>query len=1364
MEETLKSLFLKLQDVFHPEVGCENTRTKERAKNYPTVPGNLAVSQEDKCVFKSLLSHVEETILKPWSDNQAELLVLTRFEDDDLNQVNCMSVLSSFGFTRGDKTSLEMVKSYIKNHCDQCYPNSPLLMNNLGVMFSENALYEESEDCFNMAKIYCQHEDNIKDAVITLNQAVLKKTLGKYKEAANLATSAASLCDDTSMRTTNYAQLPVKLLGRITDMLQEFGNHQMLKKILRTAVHFDITGADKAVTAVLCRQLMKIQLEGVDKKIEAKEVKDFISHFLTLPAKPDAFKMSMNAELIRTVIQAAKICRNTGQCKDACELLKKLQRILLLVHGENSFLYGSLLYQMGLFLHGSGRFNDAETALKQAEGILICYCVENHHSVALCRKVLGSCILLKGNAKDASEYLNKALTIFKKLSPFHPEVGEILLKLAFLYSEEGLSFQQAQETLQEAEAIFKLSCGEVSCKTANAYFQVGMILQRFKQFRLAAVKKIQKGIDVMLNLGMSLNHPDVMFWSSFLGVLKQSFGMVKEAEKCFTDVQNSVPFCDELGSKEAEIRTSEDWSLHYRDKADDRGDRSSSVKAQVMDQVMTSNGPLGARDWESEGARPKQVSKKGRSEVMQMASEPPVPPFGAFLEESSNDSSLPQGGRVERTSTEMTCQEWLTREQTARKRDEGNDRDMQDAGRRSEEENAGASEQSTEGPKFSETSFVQVVLKEEERREQVVGGSSEQRVRERIKREEREMKEAGSWPQQGGTTYSQQLQENYYNQSTSSSSTTQSDKITVEDMSFVQQGAFLDAKVTGNKPLAARDWESETYKSQQVSKQGLSAVVHIPREPHVPQFGASSVDSSNDSSLSQEQQVERTSSEREQGGQFEREINFQKWIRREQGAGKRGEKKERKIQESKRTSQEENADAVSEQSTESSVFEETSLVKPLLREEAKRDQFVAQNNERRAKERTRKQERVVREAGSWPQQGGTTCSQQLRKNYDNQGALSSSSIQSNKIVEETPLLQQGAFLEEKVTGNRPLGARDWVSEGAKPKQVGKKGRSEVVKIASEPPDPRFGASSVDSSNDSSLSQGRSVERTSRERDQRGQFERKLNCREWKIREQRPAKRGVRREKKMQEAQNRSQDENAACSQQLRDQCSLNTSKPQGGIAENIPLSQQDALADAGRPSAATDRERDGLTDEFLARHTQDMSLRGSLNQSIGTNVSLPPDISAQGTSYTDGYFRDSQNRYHSDPEQSAGQNPTLTPGNLNSAADNENATNDPRGYILNQSVSVSSTDFALGSGTRRQRPIHISSSNAVMSAAEVVAQEDVPVDEPCHGGGNITRGAPIRDYVPESLDITGSSLTWVPHQRDTSQRYSRRVRGTWPIS
>ena len=450
MAQICKLVLKKIQDFCHPEHGNENTLPKGTsggANNYPLVPCDLFGTEEDKSFqFKLLLHYVEQTLLKPWSDNQSEFLVLIDHEDDSLNQVNCLSVLSAFAFAKGDRTCLEEVKSYFTSP-DQYNPKVGFLMNNLGIMFTEVALYEESEECFRIAKICFQHQKHLlKNAVVTLNQAFLKKVVGEYEEAADLTATAASLCHDISMRKTNDAQLPMKLLGRISDMLKESGNYQMLKKILTTVVHFDIPGADKTATAVLSRQLMKIQLGGMERKIEAKEVKNFISHLLPLLAKPDASKISMNAELLRIVIIAAKIFRSIGQCKEACKLLTKLQSIFLLVQGENSFLYGSLLYQMGCFLHGCGRFNDAETALKQAEGILICYCGENHHSVALCRSVLGSCILLKGNAKDALEYLNDALTVFKKLNPNHPEVGEILLKVAFLYSEEG-NFQQAQETV-----------------------------------------------------------------------------------------------------------------------------------------------------------------------------------------------------------------------------------------------------------------------------------------------------------------------------------------------------------------------------------------------------------------------------------------------------------------------------------------------------------------------------------------------------------------------------------------------------------------------------------------------------------------------------------------------------------------------------------------------------------------------------------------------------------------------------------------------------------------------------------------------------------------------------------------------------
>ena len=585
MEDNYKVLLEKIQHILHVERQCGYTFLKGKAaNNYVVAPCDLFGTEEDKSFqFKSLLRYVEQTILKPWSDNQSEFLCLTNHEDDSLNQVNCLSVLSAFAFAKGDRTCLEEVKSYFTS-LDQYHmyhPKVGFLMNNLGIMFTEVALYEESDECFRIANICFQQQKHcLKNAVVTLNQAFLKKVVGEYEKAADLTTAAASLCHDISMRKTNDAQLPAKLLGRIADMLKEFGNYRRLKKILTTVVHFDIPGADKTTTAVLSRQLMKIQLEGMERKIEAKEVKDFISHLLALLAKPDASKISVNAELLRIVISAIKICRSIGQCiKEACKLLKKLQNIFSLVHGEKSFLYGSLLYQMGCFLHGCGRFNDAETALKQAEGILICFCRENHHSVALCRSVLGSCILLKGNAKDALEYLNEALTVFRKLNPNHPEVGEILLKVA-LYSEEG-NFQQAQETVQEAEAIFISSCGEVSLKTANAYFQVGMIFQRFKELHMPAVGKIQEGIKMMVNLGINVSHPDVMFWRSLLGSLKQSLGLGKEAEKCFIDVQNSVPFCADVGSKDTEIIIPVNF-LHSQDRADVKGGKSSFAIAQCI--------------------------------------------------------------------------------------------------------------------------------------------------------------------------------------------------------------------------------------------------------------------------------------------------------------------------------------------------------------------------------------------------------------------------------------------------------------------------------------------------------------------------------------------------------------------------------------------------------------------------------------------------------------------------------------------------------------------------------------------------------------------------------------------------------------
>ena len=475
---------------------------------------------------------------------------------------------------------------------------------------------------------------------------------------------------------------------------------------------------------------------------------------------------------------------------------------------------------------------------------------------------------------------------------------------------------------------------------------------------------------------------------------------------------------------------------------------------------------------------------------------------------------------------------------------------------------------------------------------------------------------------------------------------------------------------------------------------------------------------------------------------------------------------------------------VSEQSTENSVFAETSVVEPVHREEDKHEQFGGRggSSKQRAKERREKEDVEKQKAASWPQKGETTCSQQFREQYNNQSSLSSSRTQSDRNVEDIPLLRQGAFPDAEGTVNGLLGTRDWERQGAKLKQARKKVRSEVVPIPNDPLVPQFTDSLIESSRDPSLSEEQLVQRTVREGVQREQFEGIIkNTKKWLMREQRAKERGERKVRGMQEAENKSQEETAACSQQLRQyyysQCSLTSSRTQG-IVGNIPWSQQDTLVDAGRPSTATYRERDGLTDEFLSRHTQDKALYDSLYQSTSTGVSLLNDISAEGTSHIDGYvslsrranpyFGDNQATSQTDGELSTGhraQNPTFTLGNVNSAAGNENARDDLCQYLLNQSVSVSSPGFSsvtgLHSAARSQGAMFCASSNAAMFGGEVLTQENAPVcesvREPHSGGSNNTRGAPIRVYVPESLDTTGNVSAWVPQQQDPSQQFSRGV-------
>ena len=587
MTEMIKSLLKKLGGVY-PSLSASTellmNETSEGASNFQKFANCLVAddTKESQKYFETILRYVEQKILKPWSDSQDEFIVLACHEGASFNQVDLFSALSALAFAKGDMTCLDEIRTVGIQY--QHYSNVGFLMNNLGVMLSENLFYEKSVACFTMAKSCFEREqEHLMGAVATLNLAAVYRVLGYHRNAQRVCGEAPSLCHDISMRTTEDARLPERLLRRVADMLEEFGNYRQFCDVLKIGVHYDISGASKTSTANLTKWLMKIQLQEQNgEQIQAEELDDFISHLFVLMENPDA--ELLDAEFIKAVVIVAKIYRKAGHLEEACKLLEKLEATFLLVHSRKYSLYGLLLCQIGRFKLGSGKFSEAESVLTQAEEILIRNFGRSHHAVASCKSLLGFCALLKDNSKDAMKHLNEALTVFKNINHHHPEVAEILLKFALLYTKEG-NFQSAQKTMQEAMDIFISACGEISPKTASGYFQAAMILAKVDEFKASAVDKVNKAIKIFIGLGLRPDHPDVMLCYSLLGVLQLSLGKSDEAEECFVDIQKQVPILNESSSMKAEVIFPEVKNLFIQFKSDRGSSRYHYLSARVVSLV-----------------------------------------------------------------------------------------------------------------------------------------------------------------------------------------------------------------------------------------------------------------------------------------------------------------------------------------------------------------------------------------------------------------------------------------------------------------------------------------------------------------------------------------------------------------------------------------------------------------------------------------------------------------------------------------------------------------------------------------------------------------------------------------------------------
>ena len=532
-------------------------------------------------LWNKLLCYVEEEVLKPWSDRESDFIVFACLDDDSFTQINMLYVLSALAFEKGDTPCLEEIFSAAVQLQD--HPNTGILLNNLGVMFSESVLYDKSEECFTKAKrcFECK-QDHTRDAVATVNLAALQKICGDYKKAWYFCEFAAVLCHDISMRTIKDVHLPGKLLRRVADLLEELGNDEKFRDILVIGVNFGIDGASKSSLADLIKWSMKIQLKELNgEKIDKEELKEFTSCLFASMDQPDAV---LNVDFITTVLIAAKVNCRAGYTEEAYKLLEKLEATFHLDHGHNDPLYGSLLFQIGHFNVAFGRFAEAESGLKQATESSTHYFGKDHHTVALCKSLLGTCAVLQKNTRGASECLNEALTVFKKSNHYHPEVAKILFKCACFDVVECF-FLSAKHATEEAMDVLSSSCGEASLKTAVGFIQSAVILQKDQSLRCSAVDKMEKGIALCYSgLGQRHHYPDVMVIHSLLGVLQLSLGRHKEAENCFIEVQKEASSYNEFGHVELLI-IPEVMNLVLPVNSDENRSKCFCLRAQVLSLV-----------------------------------------------------------------------------------------------------------------------------------------------------------------------------------------------------------------------------------------------------------------------------------------------------------------------------------------------------------------------------------------------------------------------------------------------------------------------------------------------------------------------------------------------------------------------------------------------------------------------------------------------------------------------------------------------------------------------------------------------------------------------------------------------------------
>ena len=534
----IASVTRRLQDLLKAVVANDTNLCDGKANTIATCKDSVCVkgtrsSQEH---IKGLLTYVDEISLKP-RGSHSEFIILNHCEDNDLNKQNCISIIMELAHMAGNVAFLEHILQDNK-HC----PGSGFIMINLGVLFCDKVSYDKAEACFKIAKSWFEQEQqHLHTAVANLNLAILYKVLGQIQLARQFCNQTVDLICEHHFEQkicVDLFRLLRTLVFTIKELeLQNDRAQEVLTKVIQLLARIT---HENTSSVHLTRWLMAMLLkESSGVKVPNEDVIKFFEA-LYAPLGQSDKGCFVDAGFLKAICTVARML---GDPNEAYTLLKKVKAHFLQAFGPKHCLVGLLLYQVGGFYLRTGNIEDAEIALKQGEEILISLFGRNHPTVASCQLSLGTCIINKGNRRHAFRLLNQAMTVFNKINPKHPQVAEILLKLAELYVEDGKKMA-AQETVKQALDILESVCGDVCFKTAGGYYQAGGVLKMAGACPASVIGAVEKAIDILSSLGVGANHCDLQMCNGLLGVLQLSMGERKGAKEMF----DKVHFCSDTNT------------------------------------------------------------------------------------------------------------------------------------------------------------------------------------------------------------------------------------------------------------------------------------------------------------------------------------------------------------------------------------------------------------------------------------------------------------------------------------------------------------------------------------------------------------------------------------------------------------------------------------------------------------------------------------------------------------------------------------------------------------------------------------------------------------------------------------------------